>query len=188
MLIDMLDQYDQRVVETNNQTETVFSKSHMSTLLKELRKSKVCHLLAINNFLTSSLKVERHDIVLLWGPKLLKYESYVEVWNLSEQIAYAAIDMGQFEYAKSIIDDLEKQFPGSMRVSRILGMFYEAQAQFPEAMAIYEDVLKKDITNLAIMKRKVHYHYFFYFQFYIVDPGMHPQGNKGHQSLSRGNK
>lgn len=44
MLIDMLDQYDQRVVETKDQTETVFSKSHMSTLLKELRKSKVCNL------------------------------------------------------------------------------------------------------------------------------------------------
>ncbi len=114
----------------------------------------------------------------------------MEVWNLSEQIAYAAIDMGQFEYAKSIIDDLEKQFPGSMRVSRILGMFYEAQSMFPEAMSIYEDVLKRDITNLAIMKRKVSYRYFaFYFQllYSFVDPGMYPQGNKGHQSLSRGN-
>lgn len=41
VLPDLLDQYDQAVIDTKNKTETVFSKAHMSTLLKELRKSKV---------------------------------------------------------------------------------------------------------------------------------------------------
>lgn len=77
------------------------------------------------------------------------------MWNLSEQIAYAAIEEGKFDVAEPIIKRLEAQFPESIRVSRIRGMFHEAKGEFTEAEKIYEEVLKKDITNLAIMKRKV---------------------------------
>lgn len=118
-------------------------------------------------------------MVLALAPKLLNYENYIEgtllslflafyplrysptstyhfsVWNLREQLAIAALDQGEIDLAKEQIASLTKQFPDSVRVGRIQGMLHEAQGQFTEAMKLYEELLKKDLANIAIMKRKV---------------------------------
>ena len=77
------------------------------------------------------------------------------MWNLREQIAIAAVDQADFDVATEHIQALQKQFPDSVRVNRIQGMFYEAKGQFQEAITLYDELLKKDLTNIAIMKRKV---------------------------------
>ncbi len=77
------------------------------------------------------------------------------MWNLREQIAVAAVDEGEFSLASEHIAALQKQFPDSIRVNRIQGMLLEAKGQYAEAIELYDSLLKKDLANVAIMKRKV---------------------------------
>lgn len=77
------------------------------------------------------------------------------VWNLREQYAIAALDHGEVGVAKEQLESLQKQFPGSVRVGRIQGMVHEAQGQWTEALKVYDELLSKDLANVAIMKRKV---------------------------------
>lgn len=67
----------------------------------------------------------------------------------------ASLDEGDFTAAQNLITTLERQFPGSARVGRIAGMLLEAKGMYPQAIKHYEEILKKDITNISIMKRKV---------------------------------
>lgn len=77
------------------------------------------------------------------------------VWNLHEQICVAAIDTGDLDLAAEKIDLLKKQFNDSNRVKRLQGMLLEASGQFEEAFAVYDEILQKDLANIAAMKRKV---------------------------------
>eukprot|EP00981_Chlorochromonas_danica_P006278 scaffold1348_cov184-Ochromonas_danica.AAC.5 len=135
-LSDLLAQYD------SAKDPKSLSTSFVRKVLKELRKSKVT----------------RSDIVLLWGPKLLSGESYIDVWNLHEQICIAAIDQGNFSLAAETITKLKKQFLNSHRVVRLHGMLLEAQGKYKEALNVYDEILKDDLANVAAMKRKASIH------------------------------
>eukprot|EP01031_Cornospumella_fuschlensis_P046962 gene46962-57507_t len=131
-LTDYLDRYDSAVDKKE------LSLSWIRTLIKELRKGKI----------------SRPDIVLQWGPKLLSGESHIEVWNLHEQICIAAIDTGNLILAAEKIDLLKKQFSDSNRVRRLEGMLLEATGHYEEAFSVYDEILQKDLANIAAMKRK----------------------------------
>mmetsp|Transcript_1527 Transcript_1527/g.1608 ORF Transcript_1527/g.1608 Transcript_1527/m.1608 type:complete len:336 (+) Transcript_1527:14-1021(+) len=133
-LIDLIKEYDQYTADGKTP-----SHSWLSKLLKELRKSKI----------------RRPDIVLAWGPKVLSQENYIEVWNLREQIAIAAIELNDLTTAETVIEVLQRQFPKSIRVSRLQGMLLEAQEKYSEALEKYDTILKEDITDIFARKRKV---------------------------------
>lgn len=53
------------------------------------------------------------------------------------------------------LEMLKKQFPGSMRVSKLKVMLFEADGEFEQAIDLYESVLKDHPTNADLMKRKI---------------------------------
>jgi tetratricopeptide (TPR) repeat protein len=140
---ELLREYDE-FIASNSRATVINSKGKAwaSTLLKELRKSKIC----------------RPDIVCELGPSLMSFENYVDVWNLREQIAVAALEEGDVALAETQVRLLSAEFPGSSRVGRIKGMLLEAKGEFSSALTLYNDILKKDVANVSIMKRKVCIH------------------------------
>lgn len=53
------------------------------------------------------------------------------------------------------LEALKKQFPGSIRVLKLEGMFLEAEGKFEEALELYDAALKDHETNCDLAKRKV---------------------------------
>lgn len=53
------------------------------------------------------------------------------------------------------LETLKKRFPGSMRVFKLEGMFFEAEGEFGKAIDLYESALKDHPTNAELMKRKI---------------------------------
>lgn len=88
---------------------------------------------------------------------LLSHPSYKQpsVWNLREQVAVAALDEGDLTTAESHIKLLTKEFPESSRVGRLKGMLLEAKGDYTNALSLYNEILKKDVANVSLMKRKV---------------------------------
>lgn len=77
------------------------------------------------------------------------------MWNLREQVAVAALDEGDLTTAESHIKLLTKEFPESSRVGRLKGMLLEAKGDYTNALSLYNEILKKDVANVSLMKRKV---------------------------------
>lgn len=50
---------------------------------------------------------------------------------------------------------LRRQFPGSVRVLKLEGMFLEADGEFEKAVELYDAALKEHETNAELRKRKV---------------------------------
>lgn len=77
------------------------------------------------------------------------------MWNLREQIAVAALDEDDLTTAETHIKLLTKEFPESSRVGRLKGLLLEAKGDYADALALYNEILKKDVANVSLMKRKV---------------------------------
>ncbi|ORX72350.1 TPR-like protein [Linderina pennispora] len=78
-----------------------------------------------------------------------------EIWLVYEQVFLAALDEGQFDLAKSILDQLYRQFPGSQRVKRLYGLINEALSHPEEAQQLYKEMLAADETNVLAAKRQI---------------------------------
>eukprot|EP01040_Poterioochromonas_malhamensis_P025038 gene25038-31129_t len=129
---ELLKEYDDYVSSNpRNNVVNAKGKAWCSTLLKELRKSKI----------------RRSDVVTAIGSSLLSYENYMDVWNLREQVAVAALDEGDLTTAESHIKLLTKEFPESSRVGRLKGMLLEAKGDYTNALSLYNEILKKDVAN-----------------------------------------
>ncbi|KAF9582282.1 ER membrane complex subunit 2, partial [Lunasporangiospora selenospora] len=76
-------------------------------------------------------------------------------WPVYEQVAIAALDIGDDDLAQKCIKALEAQFPGSARVRRLHGMTLEAQGNLKDAGIIYKEILQEDETNVLAAKRQV---------------------------------
>ncbi|KNF02995.1 hypothetical protein PSTG_03944 [Puccinia striiformis f. sp. tritici PST-78] len=66
-----------------------------------------------------------------------------DLWTIYEQIAMAAVDVGNVELAKTVIQQLENKFPNSARVTVLHGMLMEAQGDLLAAKSFYEQELSK---------------------------------------------
>ncbi|KAF8980416.1 hypothetical protein BGZ46_004240 [Entomortierella lignicola] len=99
------------------------------------------------------------DVVVRLGRSLVESGSVLKLdadaWLVYEQVAIAALDVGDDALAQKCIDALEKKFPGSARVHRLHGMQFEALGKFPEAAEIYKSILEEDETNVLAAKRQV---------------------------------
>ncbi|KIM28171.1 hypothetical protein M408DRAFT_70298 [Serendipita vermifera MAFF 305830] len=77
-----------------------------------------------------------------------------DVWDFLEQMAVAALDIGQLELADDCIQRLAEQFPKSPRVEVLQGQRIEAK-DLDMAIKYYETLLDADETNVAAWKRLI---------------------------------
>ncbi|KAF8336347.1 uncharacterized protein EI90DRAFT_2864016, partial [Cantharellus anzutake] len=78
-----------------------------------------------------------------------------ESWEFLEQLAFAALDIGQTSFAEQCIQQLDSKFPGSPRVDRLKGLRLEALGNYDDALTLYESLIESDPTNVPIWKRKI---------------------------------
>ncbi|PLW10601.1 hypothetical protein PCANC_06672 [Puccinia coronata f. sp. avenae] len=93
-----------------------------------------------------------------------------DLWTVYEQIAVAALDIGNLQIAKTTIQRLETKFPNSARVTVLHGMFLEAQGDLLGAKSFYEHELEKKFNpknaelgsvgelNIRVRKRLIALH------------------------------
>jgi len=95
------------------------------------------------------------EVLEIWDECLadFSYKLADEAWLVYEQVCIAACDCGQIDVAEMCIDALKAKFPGSMRVRKLMGMKFEAEDKYENAMHIYEEIKLEDPTNTAIWKR-----------------------------------
>ncbi|BEI81411.1 hypothetical protein CcaverHIS002_0205710 [Cutaneotrichosporon cavernicola] len=74
-------------------------------------------------------------------------------WSVREQLAIAALDLGQISLANAQIRTLETRFPKSPRVDILLGLKLEALGEPLRAGAVYKQLLMKDETNVSARQR-----------------------------------
>ncbi|KAF9436143.1 ER membrane complex subunit 2 [Entomortierella beljakovae] len=99
------------------------------------------------------------DVVVRLGKPLIESGAVkkldADAWLVYEQVAIAALDVGDDELAEKCIQALEKKFPGSARVRRLNGMKFEAAGKLVDAGAIYKSILEEDETNVLAAKRQI---------------------------------
>ncbi|KAK5805465.1 hypothetical protein F5H01DRAFT_353777 [Linnemannia elongata] len=99
------------------------------------------------------------DVVVRLGKPLIDSGAVLKLdadaWLVYEQVAIAALDMGDDGLALKCIQALETRFPGSPRVRRLQGMQLEAVGKLAEAGQIYKAILEEDETNVLASKRQV---------------------------------
>ena len=77
------------------------------------------------------------------------------VWSLYEQVYVAALECGDIGLVDECSKLLNKKFPDSVRVKRLLGMQYEYNGEYKKALALYDSLLDTNSSNLLLLKRKV---------------------------------
>jgi len=75
-------------------------------------------------------------------------------WPLLEQVALAALDIGQLRLATTCIAALDTRFPDSPRVSALQGVALEAAGRPEQALQWYDHMLSLDESNGVAWKRK----------------------------------
>eukprot|EP01135_Chromosphaera_perkinsii_P005772 Nk52_evm15s360 gene=Nk52_evmTU15s360 len=100
---------------------------------------------------------DAHVVVDLGENMIKRYSGSLgdELWDVYEQTSLAALDLGKKDLAVHCLNALDKQFPGSSRVSLVRGRISEFEGKFAEAIAIYDAILEKDEFNNKAMKRKI---------------------------------
>lgn len=92
--------------------------------------------------------------VAKYGWKVVRATDDLERWTVVEQVAVAALSVGDFELARECIQLLIVQFPKSFRVKRLLAMQHEAKGEFVEALELYDAILAEQPADTATLKRK----------------------------------
>ncbi|WVW80838.1 hypothetical protein I302_102827 [Kwoniella bestiolae CBS 10118] len=76
-------------------------------------------------------------------------------WALREQLAIAALDLGQIELSQEQIKLLHSKFPSSPRVKILDGLLLESQGRVEDAKRLYENLLLVDETNVSAHQRLI---------------------------------
>ena len=74
----------------------------------------------------------------------------------------AALECGDIELVDECSKHLNKKFPDSVRVKRLLGMQYEYTKEYKKALDLYDSLLSKNPSQLLILKRKVRLNLSYY--------------------------
>lgn len=72
-----------------------------------------------------------------------------------EQVCIAALDCSRIKLAEQCIKELYNEFPSSVRVQKLYVMKLEALERYDDALKILETLIKRDMTNGALQKRKI---------------------------------
>jgi len=76
-------------------------------------------------------------------------------WATLEQVAVAALHLGQLNIADECLTRLSGKFPASPRVDRLRGLALEAVGDEVGAQRLYDVLLEGDPTNVPIRKRRI---------------------------------
>ncbi|WVF68201.1 hypothetical protein IAT40_002966 [Kwoniella sp. CBS 6097] len=87
--------------------------------------------------------------------KVLKGSVGEQEWAIREQLAIAALDLGQNKLATDQINILHRKFPASPRVKILDGLLLEARDDLPGAQKVYETLLAIDETNVSAHQRMI---------------------------------
>ena len=79
--------------------------------------------------------------------------SSADLWAVHEQCCMASMQLGLIEWSAHSIKALVAQFPQSKRVRRLYALYRECIGDWPEAVAIYQDILKESPENTFCRKR-----------------------------------
>jgi|TARA_B110000285_G_C14938513_1_gene520800 hypothetical protein len=66
---------------------------------------------------------------------------------LIEEFFLASLEMKNFEWADFFFRIIKKQFPKSVKVTRLCGMFYEATGDWIKAKEIYIELINSEPTD-----------------------------------------
>lgn len=99
--------------------------------------------------------LRRPDVVLNLGTQVEDKCEETELWLLREQMFIAALDMKLEKRADEYLQKLMRQFPDSARVSRLVGIMFEAKGDYDGAMTVYDRLLAENPANISILQRTV---------------------------------
>ena len=75
---------------------------------------------------------------------------------MREQVFIACLDSGELATAKGYLEAIIKKFTvKSGRVLRLMGMKYEAEGKWTDAVGVYNLILSENPANIQAMKRMV---------------------------------
>jgi len=101
-------------------------------------------------------KVHQPELVLVHGGGLLsKHQRSLgnEQWTVMEQVFMAAAELGLAEWRDYCLGKLTKQFPNSVRVERLKGIYQESIDDYAEAKKIYHKILEIKPEDTKIDKK-----------------------------------
>ncbi|VDP02718.1 unnamed protein product [Soboliphyme baturini] len=78
-----------------------------------------------------------------------------ELWIVYEQVYIAALDCANMEVAQDCLSELYKKFNKSRRLLKLEAMMLEATGRYPEAVKLYDSLIKMDETNPVYYKRRI---------------------------------
>jgi len=99
--------------------------------------------------------VNRSDLVVKYGPKVIQQSKELELFAITEQVCIAALCVGNTSLVDSCINKLLAQFPNSVRVKKLVGMQKEMNKDFTAALEIYDSILVTAPADLGVIKRKI---------------------------------
>ncbi|WVQ95641.1 hypothetical protein IAU59_002739 [Kwoniella sp. CBS 9459] len=98
----------------------------------------------------------RHsEEVLEIAQRILRGNVGEQEWAIREQLAIAALDLGQNKIATDQINLLHRKFPASPRVKILDGLLLEAKGDLQGAQKLYEALLLVDETNVSAHQRMI---------------------------------
>ena len=101
-------------------------------------------------------KLRRPDIEMVCGSNVvLRNSQDAEYWTVVEQTFIAALHMGDSAWADYCFKILHEQFPDSVRVQRLAGMFQEAACDYEQARDCYNNILEEKPEDMQARKRIV---------------------------------
>ena len=103
-------------------------------------------------------KIRDPAVVFEHGRLLLdKFASKLEPekWDVYEQTALAALDLGYLPLAQKYVDTLKLRWTDSTRVKRLQGMVWEATGNYDSAVKLYQSMIKENPANTLAYKRIV---------------------------------
>ncbi|KAJ3435701.1 tetratricopeptide repeat protein [Anaeramoeba flamelloides] len=77
-----------------------------------------------------------------------------ELFEVMEQVFLAGLDVN-IEESKTLLLKLQKQFPKSLRVTKLSGLLEEAMGNWKSAITIYKSILKNNPSDQIARKRLV---------------------------------
>jgi len=103
-------------------------------------------------------KVRQPELVVLHGGRLLSGSQLKlgnEVWTVMEQVFIAAVELGMDGWRDYCLKQLSNQFPSSVRVERLKGVYAESCEKWAEAKKIYQKILADKPEDMVTHKRLI---------------------------------
>ncbi|KAJ3425108.1 tetratricopeptide repeat protein [Anaeramoeba flamelloides] len=100
----------------------------------------------------NSFEIMKYGLPLI--NKKSKTLSKEELFEVMEQVFLAGLDVN-LEESNALLLKLQKQFPKSLRVTKLSGLFEEAVGNWKKAENIYQSILKNNPSDQIAQKRLV---------------------------------